>query len=302
MNELAGFYESYKRINPEADRYFATLLKIVEEQKVRPYQFEPYHEAIRAPFDYYKFGLNLFKALIDFPRSTLHGKEHLQSIHEAVQRGENVVLLANHQIEPDPQVISAFLEKEYPELAEKMIFVAGHRVITDPVAIPMSMGRNLLCIFSKKYIDVPPEKKAEKLSHNARTMKAMEERLRKGGACIYVAPSGGRDRMNDAGVVEVAPFDPDSIELFYLIAKKAGTKTHFHTLALSTYDLMPPPKGVQIEIGEARDVNFAPAHLTFGPEVNMEEFQAENKHEKRRLRAEAITNKVIQDYQQFPKL
>lgn len=301
MNELQGFYESYKKINPDADRFFSLLLKIVKEQTVNPYLFEPFHKAIRAPFDYYEFGLNLFRPLVDFSRSSLRGKEHLKAIQEAILRKENVVLLANHQIEPDPQVISLFLEKEYPELAANMIFVAGHRVITDPIAIPMSMGRNLLCIFSKKYIDNPPEKKAEKLSHNARTMKAMEELLRQGGACIYVAPSGGRDRMNDKGVVEVAPFDADSIELFHLIAKKSGTKTHFHTLALSTYDLMPPPKGIQIEIGEARDVSFAPAHLAFGPEIDMEGFEGADKHERRRARAEAITATVVREYSQFPR-
>ena len=43
-----------------------------------------------------------------------------------------------------------------------MIFVAGERVITDPLAIPFSMGSNLLCIYSKRYIDHPPEKKIEK--------------------------------------------------------------------------------------------------------------------------------------------
>ncbi len=50
-----------------------------------------------------------------------------------------------------------------------MIFVAGERVITDPLAVPASMGRNLLCIYSKRYIDHPPELKSEKQLHNKRT-------------------------------------------------------------------------------------------------------------------------------------
>jgi glycerol-3-phosphate O-acyltransferase len=34
-------------------------------------------------------------------------------------------------------------------------------VITDPLAIPFSMGCDLICIYSKKYIDVIPEKREE---------------------------------------------------------------------------------------------------------------------------------------------
>jgi glycerol-3-phosphate O-acyltransferase len=52
------------------------------------------------------------------------------------------------------------------DLASKIVFVAGHRVTTDPVAIPFSIGCNLLCIFSKKYIEVPPELKASKQQRN----------------------------------------------------------------------------------------------------------------------------------------
>ena len=70
-----------------------------------------------------------------------------------------MIFLANHQIEADPQAISLLLDDLYPNFAENMIFVAGERVITDPFAIPFSMGRNLLCIYSKRYIDHPPEKK-----------------------------------------------------------------------------------------------------------------------------------------------
>jgi hypothetical protein len=51
-------------------------------------------------------------------------------------------------------------------LASKVVFVAGHRVTTDPLAIPFSMGCNLLCIFSKKYMEEPPELKAAKQQQN----------------------------------------------------------------------------------------------------------------------------------------
>ena len=60
-------------------------------------------------------------------------------------------MIGNHQTEADPQVLSLLLETEgYEDTAEKTIFVAGHKVTTDPLAIPFSMGRNLLTIFSKK--------------------------------------------------------------------------------------------------------------------------------------------------------
>ena len=166
--------------------------------------------------------------------------EQIKKIRAQINNGENVILLANHQIEPDPQIISLFLEQIDPKLAADMIFVAGHRVISDPMAIPMSLGRNLLCIYSKKHMAVLPEEKAKKVLHNQRTLKKMQELLNKGGNCIYVAPSGGRDRQNSKGEVDVAPFDPQSVELFWLMGQQATSQTHFYPLALQTYHLHAP--------------------------------------------------------------
>ena len=114
--------------------------------------------------------------------------------------------------------------------------------------------------------------------------------------------------MNAHGVVEVAPFDPQSIEMLYLIAKQAKTKTHFHTLALSTYRNMPPPKTIQQEIGELRDVAFEAAHLCFGRECPMEKpisdqqlqdrpsDRREGRREEQGQRAQAIWQQVVGDY------
>eukprot|EP00438_Fugacium_kawagutii_P004568 Skav202826 [mRNA] locus=scaffold3852:192174:193262:- [translate_table: standard] len=56
------------------------------------------------------------------------GLENVQGIKEKLAKGENVVLMANHQTEADPQVLSLLLQREgYEELAEKCIFVAGHK-------------------------------------------------------------------------------------------------------------------------------------------------------------------------------
>ena len=178
-----------------------------------------------------------------------------------LERGENAIFLANHQIEADPQAISILLENSYPKFAEEMIFVAGERVITDPLAVPASMGRNLFCIYSKRYIDQPPEQKMKKQLHNKRTMELMSQLLSEGGKAIYVAPSGGRDRPNANGIVEIAPFDPQSIEMFYLMAQRAGHPTHFYPMALKTFELLPPPQSIQVELGRSSGSPSAPGSI-----------------------------------------
>ena len=194
------------------------------------------------------------------------------------------------------------LENIDPALAENMVFVAGHRVITDPIAIPMSLGRNLLCIYSKKHMSHPPEKKGEKITHNQRTIKQLQELLNEGGYCIYVAPSGGRDRLDKKGMIQVAPYDPQSIELFRLLGEQAKQKTHFYPLALKTYDLMPPPKEVEKELGERRTIHFTPVFLSFGAEIEMNDFPEGDdldKKTKRDRRAELIWEQVCAGYRLF---
>jgi glycerol-3-phosphate O-acyltransferase len=181
-----------------------------------------------------------------------------------------------------------------------MIFVAGERVVTDPVAVPFSMGRNLLCIYSKRYIDHPPEEKLKKQLHNKRTMELMSTLLSEGGKCIYVAPSGGRDRPNGEGIVEVAPFDPQAVEMLYLMSKKAKRPTFFYPLALNTYALLPPPQEIRRELGEARTTQKGAIHIAFGPRVDMEHFpgcEDKDKHAKRKARANYIWNLVKEDYE-----
>lgn len=289
---------SQESIEPVLEQFIA---RVVEQLK-SPHSFSLFHERVREPFDYYTFGLELLRPLIDFPRSKALRLDLVDRMKEQIRHGDNVILLANHQTEPDPQAISLLLEKTHPDFAEKMIFVAGHRVVTDPLAIPFSMGRNLLCIYSKKHVDNPPEQKADKLLHNQRTMKKMGELLAEGGKCIYVAPSGGRDRPDADGNIDVAPFDAQSIEMFWLIAQQAKRPTHFYPLALSTYDLLPPPNRVKKDLGEARQARCAPAFIAFNEEIDMENFPGSedlDKKQKRQLRAEYIWNIVRRDYHSF---
>ena len=215
---------------------------------------------------------------------------------------ENVILFANHQIEADPMAITIMLMERAPKFAKDIIYVAGERVLTDPLSVPFSMGCNLLCIYSKRYIDTPPEKKAHKQLHNKKTMQLMSELLKEGGHCIYVAPSGGRDRKSPDGTITPAAFDPQSIEMFHLMAKKAKTPTHFYPLALSTYTILPPPETVQTELGEERVTEGGAIHMAFGPEIDMENFSKEphkDKHLRRKARADYIYDLVVRDYKSF---
>lgn len=295
---LTGFYYSYENaiIANKGDivsqlPWLEKFLDFVVDQSNNPHTFGSYHERIVDPFDFYEFGLDFLRPLVKLEQSTIFGEENVVKIESHINSAHNVVLFSNHQTEPDPQAISLLLEKSHPKLAQNMIFVAGHRVTTDPLTIPFSMGRNLLCIYSKNYIEHPPEKKLEKVQHNQRTMKKMRELLSEGGKCIYVAPSGGRDRRNKEGIIEVAPFDPQSIEMFWFTAKHSTNPTHFYPLALSTYDLLPPPNGININLGESRQTKSSPIHLAFGNQIDMEQFPGsdnENRKERRASRAEFI--------------
>lgn len=308
---IKQFYLSYQQAMEKrsVDRevyqgVFITLLELVRKQFISPFIFEPFHKKIRQPFDYYQFGLDFTSPLIDRETCKILGWHNLDQIESQLERGENAILFANHQTELDPQIISCLLEKRYPRLVSEMIFVAGGRVTSDPLAVPFSMGCNLLCIYSKKHIDNPPEEKLAKQLHNQRTMKLMSQLLSGGGKCIYVAPSGGRDRPGEKGVVEVSPFDSGSIEMFRLMALQASKKTHFYPLALVTYDLLPPPVTVEKELGEKRYTRIAPVHFSFGDELILDipsSLPHEEKRQKRQALAQMIWEKVKNDYEFLQK-
>lgn len=303
---IYNFYLSYgeaieengyliKDIQPILNKF----LDFVIDQLAHPFTFKPFHERITTPFNYYQFGLDLMRPLVVTSQSRVLGSTHIDTIEAALSRKENVILLANHQTEPDPQAISILLEKTHSKLAEEMIFVAGHRVITDPLAVPLSKGRNLLCIFSKRHIETEPQLKQEKLLHNQHTMKKMIQLLNEGGKCIYVAPSGGRDRPCPQGMIDVAPFDPQSIEMFWLMTKQSDRATHFYPLALATYKLLPPPNGIKKDLGERRHTHCTPIHLAFGQAIDMENCISNlitDKKLRRKERASFIWNLVVHEY------
>lgn len=302
---LISFFNCYKKAVLSFDEAVPALLlflQLIRQQFHSPYSFEPYHQKVRHPIDYYRFGIDFIAPLVDLSRSRVFGVEHLDTIMQLLKKKENVILFANHQTESDPQAISILLEKTHPEIAESIIYVAGERVVNDPLAIPFSMGCDLLCIYSKRYISQPPEEKAEKQLHNKKIMELMSRLLKEGGKIIYVAPSGGRDRRGEKGTIEIAPFDPGSVEMFYLMARKAKTPAHFIPFALATYDLLPPPETVQQELGEMRSAKRTPIYLSFSPPFDMEHFpgsEEKDKTQHRELRAKAIWTIVNQNYCQM---
>lgn len=265
-----------------------SLLKNVAENMKQPYQFDTFHQAIREPFDYHEFGKDFVRPLIMWDQSTSEGLEGLEEVEALIAKGDNVILLANHQTEADPQVLNLLLEQEgKTSFAEKVVFVAGHRVTTDPLAIPFSMGCNLLCIHSKKHIESPPEMKSEKQAQNMKSMAKLQSLLTEGGKCIWVAPSGGRDRPDlttEDKEFAVTPFDSKSVEMFRLVAAKAnkdgtsgdnaGPTTHFYTLAMLTRKLVPPPDKVESALGEKRSAKRGPVSIKLGPEVTDEAAKA----------------------------
>jgi len=276
---MQGFFTSYMtevyKAGRDTDYYekvLSNLFKKVLDNMKEPHKFEPFHAAMREPFDYYELGNEFARGVINRETSELVGLAQVEKIQQQVAAGDNVVLFANHQSEADPQIFSVLLDPLYPGFAESTIFVAGDRVTTDMLAGPFSMGRNLLCIFSKKHIENPPELKSEKSRHNRNVMKTMQRMFNDGGKVIWVAPSGGRDRTDTDGAYQVAPFDSKSVEMFRLMAGKAGRTTHFYPLSMLTYPICPPPSSVGGAIGEARTVKWSPGALHFAEEVDLEAF------------------------------
>ncbi|CAN4076288.1 unnamed protein product [Withania somnifera] len=237
-----------------------------------PFEFSPYHKAIREPFDYYKFGQNYIRQLLDFRSSYVGNISVFSEMEEKLKQGDNVVLMSNHQSEADPAVIALLLELKHPDIAENIIYVAGDRVITDPLCKPFSMGRNLLCVYSKKHMNDDPELADMKKRANTRSLKEMALLLRGGSKIIWIAPSGGRDRPDPVTKEWCpAPFDASSTDNMRRLIEHAGVPGHIYPLAILCYDIMPPPAQVEKNIGEKRVVSFHGAGISVAPKIDFHE-------------------------------
>ncbi|CAN4128117.1 unnamed protein product [Withania somnifera] len=275
----------------------ALLLDRVFVDVKDPFEFSPYHKAIREPFDYYKFGQNYIRQLLDFRSSYVGNISVFSEMEEKLKQGDNVILMSNHQSEADPAIIALLLESKHPDIAENIIYVAGDRVITDPLCKPFSMGRNLLCVYSKKHMNDDPVLADMKKRANTRSLKEMALLLRGGSKLIWIAPSGGRDRPDPVTKKWFpASFDASSTDNMRRLVQHAGVPGHIYPLAILCYDIMPLPRRlvtvstmvvsvltlrvyisllayVQVEknIGERRVVSFHGAGISVAPKIDFHE-------------------------------
>ena len=74
-------------------------------------------------------------------------------------------------------VWALLLEATHPRLATDVHYVAGDRVVADPLCKPFSMGRNLFCVHSKKHLDDEPALKEQKVRTNRQTLVSMAREL-----------------------------------------------------------------------------------------------------------------------------
>lgn len=241
-----------------ATKIQATIADCVMLQLVQPYTFPSVHKRILEPYNYYEFGQRYVGALIDFQASVLGQPDRWAQIEAQLAAKHNVVLLANHQTEADPGVFAHMLAASHPEMATSVVYVAGDRVITDPLSKPFSMGRNLFCVHSKKHINDVPELYQEKADTNRKTLVAMARRLNEGGALIWIAPSGGRDRSLTPDGVDFLPdpFDASAVELMRSLTARAKQPGHLYPMAMYSWPVMPPPKTVDKTMGERRLTNY----------------------------------------------
>jgi len=214
-------------------------------------------------------------------------------------QGHNVVLMSNHQTEADPAIIALLLEKSNPWISENIVYVAGDRVVTDPLCKPFSMGRNLICVYSKKHMNDYPELIEMKRRSNTRSLKEMALLLRGGSQLIWIAPSGGRDRPDPStGEWYPAPFDSSSVDNMRRLLEHAGVPGHIYPLSLLCYEVMPPPQQVEKEIGEQRVISFHGVGLSVTEEIKYGDITAHTKNadEGRELFTDTLYSSVVNQY------
>ncbi|XP_057977177.1 glycerol-3-phosphate acyltransferase, chloroplastic isoform X1 [Malania oleifera] len=261
--------------------------------------FPPHHKAMREPFDYYMFGQNYIRPLIDFGNSYVGNINIFHEMEEKLQQGHNIILISNHQTEADPAIIALLLEKTNPHISENVTYVAGDRVLTDILCKPFSMGRNLMCVYSKKHMLDDPKLAEMKKKANIRSLKEMAMLLRGGSQIVWIAPSGGRDRPDpQTGEWHPAPFDASSVDNMRRLAENAGVPAHIYPLALICYNIMPPPPKVEKEIGEKRVVSFHGVGLSVIPDISYAEIAAacENSEEVKEAYSKALHDSVTEQY------
>ncbi|CAA9990789.1 glycerol-3-phosphate 1-O-acyltransferase, putative [Plasmodium knowlesi strain H] len=272
MNTFSGFLKNYfdemkrhKSCPPEI--FLENFLKYIESfKKYRYYTFPNVH---RYDESLHEWSLQFWSQLIDKENSKFRGTEHIEKMEKWIEQGHNIIIFSNHHIEADANIIKYFFHiHNANNISRKIIFIGGHKIRADPLSRPFSVSANLLCIYSKKYIENPPELKEEKIMFNHKSLNALKNLLTEGRNIIWLAPSGGRDRKDPHGKIKISTFDPKIIQTFYILAKRAKVRTHFIGLALNTYNICPPPNTVDVdEIEKHRSCAYSPVGLILGEDI-----------------------------------
>lgn len=179
-----------------------------------------------------------------------------------------------------------------------MYYIAGDRVIMDPVAKPFSMGRNLICVHSKRHMDDDPKTKAAKMATNQRSVREMGKLFKQGGIPLWVAPSGGRDRKDESGEYAVSGFDPSAVMLLYRLMASAKIPAHIYPMAMASAEILPPPETVQKDLGEERKMDFRGVGISIGEELDTKAILAgiEDKNEQAEKLSSVAYEKVKELY------
>ena len=98
----------------EAESLLQQFLKLIFNQFVNPFSFDSFHQRVLEPYNYYQFGVEFIRPIVMSNASKVLHLDHLNRIETQLAKGDNVILLANHQTELDPQAISLALEKTHP--------------------------------------------------------------------------------------------------------------------------------------------------------------------------------------------
>lgn len=283
INTFKGFlrkylYEIKKHKSCSSQDFLNNFLIYIDTfKKYQNYEFPNIH---RYDQTLYEWSLKFWSELIDKKNSKFLGISNIKKIEEWRDKGHNIIIFSNHHIEADANIIKYFFHiQDSEQISRNIIFIGGHKIRVDPLSRPFSVTANLLCIYSKKYIENPPHLKEEKTLFNHKSLNVLRNLLNKGKQIIWLAPSGGRDRKGADGKIHISPFDPKIIQTFNVFAKRSKVKTHFIGLALNTYNICPPPNTIDVdEIEKERTCNYSPVYLNLGQDIfdlypNMDEGQ-----------------------------
>ena len=110
---------------------FKDMMKAYAGQLIgTPYEFPSHHICMtkeNSDFDYYQMANAYIGSLVEFDRSIVRYPERFTDAKAALDRGENVVFLGNHQSEGDAAFIPLLTEVSHPGLGEKARFLFTSR-------------------------------------------------------------------------------------------------------------------------------------------------------------------------------